>query len=232
MIDEIRNAVRARGITRLCHFTPSRNLPHIVGEETGILCTKSLTENEQAVFTATDHERIDGYEDRVCCSIQYPNAWYLRRAREKERLFLDWVIIFIDPSYLALEGTGFCARNAAAGSGRFVGFGLDAFNGLFAQSVIGARGIIRTRENCLFPTCPTDDQAEILVPDRISFAHIIGVAVRNENQARNEVARLQLAGLPSDSFEFVVAPDLFNPYSLSNAIHAGRHPGETVWVPN
>ena len=116
----IRERANRRGVTRLCHFTPSRNLAHIASDTRGILASRHLKGDEAAIFNPTDKARLDGHTGHVCCSIQYPNAWYFRRARENERLFPDWVVLLIDARYLWQAGTKFCPRNAAAGHGRVV----------------------------------------------------------------------------------------------------------------
>ena len=86
----IKTEAERRGITRLCHFTPSRNLAHIASDPKGILASRHLLDDEKIVFNPTDRERLDGHKGHVCCSIQYPNAWYFRTARGKEVLFRDW----------------------------------------------------------------------------------------------------------------------------------------------
>ena len=231
MSTELNESIKNKEISRLCHFTPSRNLSHIVSDKRGVLSTANLKVEERAVFTATDAERLDGYEDHVCCSIEYPNSWYLTKARTNDPLFRDWIILCINPQYLALPKTGFCPRNAAAGRGRYVGFGLAAFESLYAQSVAGAGGKIRKRSAKLLPCCPTDQQAEVLVPDHINFVDIRQVVIRDETQARNEAVRLELAGLSATTFKFVIAPTLFDPYALDSALRLGRRPTETIWTP-
>ena len=136
----IRGSAARRGITRLCHFTPSRNLGHIAAGLQGILASRHLGDDEKATFNPTDLERLDGYPDHVCCSIQYPNAWYFRTARGQEPLFQEWVVLLIDPFYLWRTGTKFSPRNAAAMHGRLVGEGVHAFEALFAETVQGAGG--------------------------------------------------------------------------------------------
>ena len=89
-IASIQNRAVQRRITRLCHLTPSRNLGHIAVDPRGILALQHLEKDEKSVFNPTDLARLDGYLDHVCCSIQYPNAWYFRKARNKEQLFPDW----------------------------------------------------------------------------------------------------------------------------------------------
>jgi hypothetical protein len=140
MSAELQREVQTRGITRVCHFTQSRNLVHIAGDPEGVKSTKTLQADQNACFTATDAKRIDGYTDHVCCSIEFPNAWYLARAEAKENLFKDWVVLFVSPDYLWNPDTRFCARNAAASRGIYVVKGFAGFQSLFAQEVNGAGG--------------------------------------------------------------------------------------------
>ena len=60
MIEAIRRDAERRGTTRLCHFTPSRNLQHIAANRAGILATGQLTNDERATFNPTDLLRLDG----------------------------------------------------------------------------------------------------------------------------------------------------------------------------
>jgi hypothetical protein len=227
---QIHKSCQERRITRLCHFTPSRNLPGIAEGKVGVLATRHLREDERAVFSPTDLERFDGWLGHVCCSIEYPNAWYLARAREKEKLFRDWVILFIEPHYIWKIGTRFCQRNAAADRGMLVREDVGAFNSLFNNDVQGAWGRTRTRTPRMLTCSPTDDQAEVLVEDSIAFRDIIAVGVRDESQAKRETVRLRLAGVGQAAYKFVVSPDLFEPSCVSAIIREGQRPKETVWV--
>jgi hypothetical protein len=76
---------------------------------------------------------------------------------------------------------------------------------------------------------PTDDQAEVLVKSKIPLAEILGVAVKNESQAKNEIARLRYAGANAEIFRFVFAPSLFDQFRLSDAIRSGKRPAETFY---
>jgi hypothetical protein len=228
MIETIKQEVERRGITRLCHFTPSRNLVHILTGTTGILATKKLQTDERSVFTPTDLQRLDRHENYICCSIEYPNAWYFDKAKSKDELFKDWVILFINPKYLWLPGTRFCPRNAASDYGNRVGEGKEAFLSMFAQSVPGAYNKTWTRSNTHLACCPTDNQAEVLIPDTISIGDILSVAVQTHTQAKNEATRLSLLDVPEDRFNFVIAPTLFDKYKLSQCISSGKRPQETL----
>ena len=226
-MEAIRTEAARRVITRLCHFTPSRNLGHIAQDPRGILASRHLAESEKAVFNPTDSARLDGFPGHVCCSIQYPNAWYFRKARDQERLFEDWVVLLIDPHYLWHTGTKFCPRNAAAGHGRLVGDGVDAFEGLFAETVEGRWTFRRGPRHPSF--LPTDEQAEVLIPDCVERRDVIGIAVRDEAQAKRELARLELLGRRSPSL--AMAPDFFEPHRLSELLRAGRIPVEREYPP-
>lgn len=218
-----------RGVTRICHFTPSRNFSHILAGQQGILSTARLTADERAVFNNTDAERLDGFTDFICCSIEYPNPFYFAIARNTEVLFRDWVVLLIRPDYLWSDGTRFCQINAATARGARVTTGENGFLSLYAPSVATATRVV-TRSFFHPECCPTDLQAEVLVPDNIARRDVLGVAFRSEQQARVEMSRLRLAGLGVDGLEFVICEDLFR-RELSDILRAGRRPAETVWIP-
>jgi hypothetical protein len=227
VIRDIRSEAQKRAITRLCHFTPARKLAHIASGETGILATNKLREDERAVFDATDLARLDRHEAHISCSIQYPNAWYMDRARAKDVLFRDWVILLIDPRYLWTEGTLFCPRNAAADYGAHITQGEAGFRALFASTVQGAYRIERSAKH--LESCPTDNQAEVLIPDHVPSNDILGIVVQSGTQARNEVARLRLLGIKEKTMKFMIGPVLFDKYALRDCISAGRIPQEQEW---
>jgi len=226
----IKSEVQRRGITRLCHFTPARNLVHIASSSDGVKSTRALQCEQSACFTATDTKRIDGYTGHVSCSIEYPNAWYLAKAKANEFLFKDWVILFIAPHYIWHSETRYCPRNAAANSGGQVVGSLSGFQSLFAQSVTGAYGKTNTRLHKHLACSPTDDQAEVLVGTNMALSDILGVAVRDETQAKNEIVRLRLAGI-SNPFQFIITPTLFDKRQLSNSIRAGKRAAELIYQP-
>ena len=221
-IASIQVGAELRGITRLCHFTPSRNLAHIAEDERGILATQHLSEDEKAVFNQTDLQRLDGHPDYVCCSIQYPNAWYFRNARDRELLFRDWVVLLINSHYLWRAGTKFCPRNSAAEHGRLIGEGAEAFESLFDDNVQGVNTFGRGPDHP--PFLPTDEQAEVLIPDRISQHDTIGIAVHDDAQAQREISRLRLLGCPPP--KIWVIPEFYNPNALSHLLRAGKIPAE------
>ena len=223
-IASIRGEAERRGITRLCHFTPSRNLAHIAEDRQGILASQSLQNDVRAVFNPTDLTRLDGYRDHVCCSIQYPNAWYFKKARKLEELFPDWVVILIRAHYLWRIGTKFCPRNASAQHGRLIREGTEAFEALFEDAVIGAEEQTFTRSLRHPAFLPTDEQAEVLVPGQIQRQDVMAIAVRDVGQAKREAARLRVIGwFPP---RIVIVPQFYEPHALSNQLRTGKLPVE------
>jgi hypothetical protein len=229
MIQEIQDEVLRRGITRLCHFTPSRNLLHIAAGKKGILATANLEAIERDVYNPTDIQRLDGHRGHICCSIEFPNIYYLDQCRIKEPLFEGWVVLLIRKDYLWQEGTLFCPRNAASGMGGNLTHGQDGFRSLFSDQVGGAQGRVFTRFQGQLECCTTDVQAEVLVADRIDISDILAVGVRTEQQAEQERIRMKVCQIDPDLFSFRIAPALFDRTLLLKELNMGRRPKERVW---
>jgi hypothetical protein len=226
MTQEIKNIAQDRGITRICHFTPSRNLLHIAAGKQGILATKHLHADERSILNPTDLLRLDNHKGYINCTIEYPNAWYFETARQGDILFRDWVVLLIKPDYLWLEGTKFSAVNAAKGYGMYIAEGPVAFQNLFCEKPDGSK---RCRSNRHLSCCPTDQQAEVLIPDVVPIQDIIGVGVSCEAQAKAERSRLKLSGVNPNDFVFYITPAFYEKNSLSNAIRTGIRPAEQLY---
>ncbi len=223
----IRQEAVARGITRLCHFTQSRKLAHIVCDPRGVMATAELREVAPDLLDVTDTERLDGYPDHISCSIEFPNTWYLKKIKDQDPLFRDWVILFVRPLYLSKDNTLFCCRNASTQRGRLVTGGYSGFQSLFKSEILGAKGLVFKRTPDMFPCCPTDDQAEVLVFGNIPREDIIGVGVCSEDQARRE--RIRLCFLrDAISLNWVVAPQIFTT-EWSKLVRRGTRPAEKLY---
>lgn len=216
-MNSIKQECVKRGITRLCHFTQSRNLAHIFDEPFGLYSTRTLQEHDMP-YNPTDPGRYDGRDDLICCSIEYPNTYFFHKVREKDRLFKDWVVLLIDPSYLWHAETCFCACNAARDKGLHIKTGFKGFKSLFAST---SPGISFSRGSRHLSSAPTDIQAEVLLKDPIPLDSIIGIIVQSEKQAQRELFRLDLQGISLDK-PIGIAPDFFQRTSLSNLIRCGK----------
>jgi hypothetical protein len=229
-MSSLAEAVTARKVRRLCHFTPSRNLAHILADGEGVLATRRLEEDERKIVNATDLKRIDGHVGHICCSVEYPNAHYFRKARVGEVLFKDWVVVMIDPSVILLPGVRFCPCNASTGGGKKIQDGLAGFNAMYAQRVVGGGGRSFDRTKTRPVAAPTDMQAEVLIPDRVPIERITAIAVMNEAQAILEIARLRRLSVTPPPF--VVAPIFYDPEALRDALSIGKVPPEQPFVEN
>ena len=221
---KISQEATARGISRLCHFTQSRKLAHIICNPRGIMATAELRIVAPDLIDVTDDERLDGYTDHISCSIEFPNTWYLKIIKDQDPLFKEWVVLFIKPSHLSKNDTLFCCRNASSQRGRLVRSGYPGFQELFQPEITGARGQIFKRTAEMLSCCPTDDQAEVLVSGNIPREDIIGVGVSSENQAKEESVRLCLLqdALP---LNWIVVPQIFTT-EWSRLVRRGKRPVE------
>ncbi len=213
-----------RGITRICHFTQSRNLAHIFDDPHGLCSTRTL-QHYDLPHNPTDPHRYDGRDDLICCSIEYPNTYYFMNVRERDRLFKDWVVLMIEPSYLWHPDTHFCPCNAARDHGAYIQTGIGGFRSLYDNT---SPGIRFTRPPSHLPAAPTDIQAEVLLQDPIPLDSIIGIAVETEDQALREIRRLSLQGIAIDKPIYVV-PDFYRRNTLSRMIQRGIRAPESLY---
>ena len=92
---DLYNFLVEKDVTRLCHFTKTKNLVHILSSTEGIVATAFIKND---VKHQNDLGRYDGQLEYVCCSIEYPNSWYWEklRMRDSNYIFKEWVILCID----------------------------------------------------------------------------------------------------------------------------------------
>lgn len=212
-----------RGISRLCHFTQSRNLAHILGDSKGIVSRKTL-EAGGMPHNPTDPDRYDGCDHLICCSVEYPNVYYFTKVRAKDLLFKDWVVLLINSHYIWQPGTKFCSCNAATENGAHIVGGYLGFHSMFDQRV---RGVTFERSSKHLVCSPTNNQAEVLVPDPISLDDIIGIVVADDAQAKRESIRMKLQGLKISSPVYV-APDFYS-NGLARIIQNGKRANERAY---
>ena len=85
----------------------------------------------------------------------------------------------LSPWLMLREGTLFLRRNAAAGRGWHLTPGVKGFLNMFAPEVAGAYGRTLERGATYLVSVPTDQQAEVLLPDQIAKEDILGIAVKD-----------------------------------------------------
>lgn len=219
MIIEIEQEIKKRNITRLCHFVHTNVLLHILNNNEGV---KAVDFISQDILFQNDTQRLDGKTDYINCSIQYPNWWYLRRVKNNNPIFSDWAILFIDPIVASFDTTQFCKVNAAKRCGAYIKKGYGAFHELFQPQVEQ-----QIRPSTMLSNAPTDDQAEVLIYEKIPIEYIQGIAFENERIAREKIIEWQVMGFkPIDVY---IAPQLFE-ISTSKAIRLGNEPSISLYL--
>jgi ssDNA thymidine ADP-ribosyltransferase, DarT len=215
----VQQAIQQKGVTRLTHFTPARNLPHIFSGGY-LMSVAQMTEDVRAYYTSTDENRFDGHPELLSCSIQYPNAFYLQKARgaPKAQNYPEWACLLIDPTTAARVGSLFSPRNAAAGSGSLLTAGLAGFEACYASTVLGSGGQMYTRGPHHNLSSPTDVQAEVLVPTPISIDLILGVVMASEALVTQEQARLRRLQLDPDAVRWFAAEGFFRTMDVTTAV--------------
>lgn len=155
-------------VRRLCHFTRLESLRLMI--EDG--CIKPSV--EPAPDRVNDQDRFDGHLDHVCCSITYPNVYLLTTFAKDD---LDaWCVLLLKRELLGEPGVRFCPVNAATANGQYVQDGPPGLKALFAEEVrVGNRPSKRAPRQPR--SVPTDNQAEVLVPGRVSLAFLFQVVV-------------------------------------------------------
>jgi hypothetical protein len=209
-----------RGVTRLCHFTKFKSLTHIISSDEGILASKFISRDTKNI---TDKERYDGKLDHVCCSIQYPNSWLLKSDMHNntDKLFNEWVVLYINLSILNYKEAKFCPCNASTDRGKYI---TNDVSSLFADPVSCKR--VYCREVNMLDCCTTDGQAEILIKDNIPREFIIGIATNNKDVTKRIDAMLKTRNVKQ--IPIYIAPDVITT-KWSEMIRSGHLPDETLY---
>lgn len=218
-----------KGITRLCHFTLSKNLPFILGDFEGIesgICSTEILDfaRNKNKNDRNDYNRYDGKRDCICLSVQYPNCFFLEECIIRHPNFKDWVILEISTDIID-DNSFFCPVNAATRSGQYITRGIDGLRSLFQQEIPFAAHGTRIRYMNHPDNIPTDIQAEILIKDRVPKSYIKGLIFENEVSLKNEKKRLSILGVNFQNYHLKYCPELFMK-STSSKIVEGYIPVE------
>lgn len=212
--------LKSREVNRLCHFTKFQNLTHIISSEYGIRASNSI---RQDIKNITDTARYDDELDYICCSVEYPNSWFLKKAMQhnSDSVFKDWVVLYIDLQTIKDKNTKFCPCNASKQRGKYINDNMDQIDSIFDHTVPTFQ---YPRTSNMLPCCPTDGQAEILIKDNIPRDYIIGIAVGDKDIAKRIYGMLKIYGL--ESISIYIAPDVLTS-NWSKMIKNGQRPMET-----
>lgn len=213
------DVLKKHGVTRLCHFTKVQSLAHILLTEDGIISTAKLSDKSKQV----DKVRADGELEFVCCSVEYPNSWFLENAksRNESEIFREWAIIYIDIEILKKRDVKVCECNAAKDCGRYICVGDDKnTENLFVKKVNSFK---YPRTDMMLSCCPTNSQSEIMIKDGIPREYIKGIAVGDLETANTVYAMKKTLGV--ESIDLYIAPDVVSK-RWSDMIRRGIRPRE------
>lgn len=210
-------------VTRLCHFTKFQSLTHILSSSDGIISSNSIRQDTKNVI---DQERYDGELDYVCCSVQYPNSWFLSKAKinNKDMVFSDWVVMYINPIILNNRRAKFSPCNASKQFGAYIENDISKLESLFAYKLPTFRF---PRTQTMLNSCPTDGQAEILIEKCIPRDYIFAIAVGTQEMAERVHALLEFYSLKE--IDIYLAPDVLSK-NWSPLIKRGEKPVEEKYI--
>lgn len=176
---DLQDKITEKGITRLIHFTPRKNLESIL--KNGIM---SITEMKQNLmcYEYNDENRFDNCLDGISLSIQTPNIYLLNKFK-KEYKDREYVCILLDPAllYEITDDSGeklapriYCNYNAAGSLTKKDSENIDI---MFEDGFIAGpwwKSMYFTRDN-KEDNETTANQAEIIFRKRIDPKYILDI---------------------------------------------------------
>lgn len=229
--DDVLGALGKLGVSRLAHFTPARNLPNILSDRE-LRSVRDMRNDPRAAYAVTDPERYDGHPDKISCSFEFPNVFYLKQAKAKSAAinYPNWACFLLRSEAAAVVGTLFCRRNASYGGGSLLVPGVSGLLTCFALEVLGTGGTYR-RGSSHCRGAATDVQAEILIPGPISLSLVTAIVLPTEEHVVEERGRLSRLGVDADEVRWIVCEGMFDPHAVTRAVREGHSLNERVWSP-
>ena len=173
---EVKKLVKARGIKHLLHFTRLDNLDSIL--QYGLISRQRIAELGLSSDFNDDY-RMDGQEDSISCSVEFPNYKMFYKLRMANPT-VDWVVIALKSSVMWRKDCAFCATNAASNDVTGIPIenrmGESAFESMFDE----VDGKPERSKMQLSDRAPSDPQAEVLVFGGIETEYIAAVVPEKE----------------------------------------------------
>ena len=196
---------KSRQIHRLCHFTHVSNLSNIL--KNGILSSSNIPYSQW-----NDKDRVDGYTEYVCTSVELPNTYCLNNMVQKTGTNIeDWVIFKINP-YIIDDTSLFCPVNAAKERGKYVSDGVEAYESIFLNDGW-------TRNPNWISRVPSNLQAEVLIKEYIPVSQIEAI-IFHENFFDNDIFNL----VKQANIELRQSSDLFDSHKTLGWLNSGKIP--------
>jgi hypothetical protein len=204
-VEDWRNCLAARKITRLTHFTRLPNLASILAR--GLYPATDFKELPEQPLR-NDEVRLDRRLDHVSLSVTHPNDALFWRWHTHTFKNDIWVVLSIDPAVLWELPCSMFFANAAAGGGRTPVTQSEQplasdFEKLFVELSDGPQRV--QLGHALMDA--TNPQAEVMIRSKIAPTFIRGIGVRS--QADHETVR-QLAGVGASDIPLTVESWLFD----------------------
>ena len=204
---EVVAAAIGRDVTEIVHFTTTKGA-------LGVLACGALKSRERLpdaeylehVYRPnSDIRKDEEWLDYVNLSVSRINDWMFgSSARWHSDENVSWVVLAFDPVILGHPGVVFTTTNNIYPSCRRAE-GLDGFNSLFADAVVGRYDKVHDRAGK--PDCwPTDRQAEVLYPHNLSCRYLRRIDVRSAETT--DVLAGMLGGLDLE-VPIRLAPEVF-----------------------
>jgi hypothetical protein len=200
------SAAARRGVPSLLHYTTQKGIHGTIASK-ALLSRAQLDQEEYlALIREPVWPRRDApWIDHISLSISTINDLLFRQSRAHFR-DLWWAVIAVSPAVLDDAGVAFTTTNNIFPSVRR-GEGLDGFEAMFAETVVGRNGVVQTRAG-LPDAQPTDRAAEVLYPQRIETSRIQAIYVM-EPDHKNLILGW-CAALDHDDIPVEVRPDAFD----------------------
>lgn len=196
---------KSRQIHRLCHFTHVSNLSNIL--KNGILSSSNIPYSQW-----NDKDRVDGYTEYVCTSVELPNTYCLNNMVQKTGTNIeDWIIFKINP-YIIDDTSLFCPVNAAKERDKYVSDGVEAYESIFLNDGW-------TRNPNWISRVPSNLQAEVLIKEYIPVSQIEAI-IFHENFFDDDIFKL----VNQANIELRQSADLFDSHKTLGWLNSGRFP--------
>lgn len=149
----------------MLHFTRTTNLLGIL--QCGLLGRSTLEKNGLP-SAYNDSDRLDGHEDAVCLSVEFPNyRMFYKYSKNNPQ---DYAVLVLNPSILWELNCAFCRDNAGSNDMRSIPPEIRS-NSNSLKSLYWDHETFRD-ELGIPDSYPTNPQAEILVFDHIASRYI------------------------------------------------------------
>jgi hypothetical protein len=215
MADNISEAVEARGITEVLHFTTSNGLLGILN--TGKLLSHSQLKNEEQLshimqINCPDRSRDRAWHGYVNLSISRINGSFFSISQNKWHAKDDifWCILSFSPEIMTHEAVLFSTTNNAYDMTQRAP-GLGGFESLFASQIRLFPTKWANRSKATSDSHTTCNQAEVLYPIAVPLEYLRTIYLSSHEHLHEVEAQMGLC-VPEliGKFQLIVAPELFS----------------------